>query len=233
MKKHIPFTLGLILSLFILYLMLLNTVFCLIKHYIISWQLYVVPLAAFVISLLPVIISKAPKWLKVLLPAALAVCSLIYCGFFSLMGHTEYRVYEGTDGIAAYMERYEKTSEYTRFCPVDIEDFGSLQDINLYYYDFISIFSDRSRMIIASYEEAEYKKLKKKLQIKNPDYTAEVDGFSFAISKSEAFPKSISFSGFNDATNEIATIYYQNMDLDGISNFENFIRGWCGWDLIE
>ena len=140
------------------------------------------------------LIKKVPGWVKVPVPAVLLSLSLIYCGFFCFMGHTEYRVYEGVDGIDRYNERYEQTSESTRFCPVNIEDYGNFTDINLYYYDVISIFSDRSRIVIASYEETEFKKLKKELQVKNPDYTAEVDGFSFAASRNEAFPKSICFS---------------------------------------
>ncbi len=233
MKKDSVFTAGLIFSFFILFLMIINTAFCLIKHYIIQWNIYIIPLAAFVVALLVTVIRKAPTWIKSTVPAVLAVCVFLYCSFFSFMGHTEYRVYEDIRGIEKYNERYEKTSELERFCAVDIEDYGSFTDINLYYYDCISIFSDRSRIVIASYTDEDFDKMKNELQVKNPDYTANVDGFDFAVSVTEAFPKSVTLSGFNKETKEIATIHYQNMDLDDIGTLEDFIRGWCGWNLIE
>ncbi len=231
MKKNTASTVGLVFSFFILWLLIFNTVFCLAKHYLIPWHLYIFPLAAFVISLLSALIRKIPSWIKYAAPAVLAVCAFVFCGFFSFMGHTEYRVYEGTEGIEKYNKRNETMNAYSS--SVDIDEFGEYTDIELHYYDCLSIFSDRSRIVIVRYSDEEFEKMKSKLQIEKPDYTADVDGFDFAVSVTEAFPKSIRFSGFNEETKEIATVYYCNMDLDDISSFESFIRNWCGWTLIK
>lgn len=66
-----------------------------------------------------------------------------------------------------------------------------------------------------------------------PDF--DLDGFQFhtlSLSLSKAdFPKELYFIGFNDATSEIAYIYFYDPDIDVISaQFDRFIRNDCGWN---
>ncbi len=57
----------------------------------------------------------------------------------------------------------------------------------------------------------------------------ELDGFSFKMF-SEYYPKEIYFIGTNDETNQIAYIYFEDIDLDEITEpYSLFIDMYCGW----
>ena len=41
------------------------------------------------------------------------------------------------------------------------------------------------------------------------------------------------FIGINEKTKEIAYVYFEDMDLDGVWSFEDLMDVYAGWYLIE
>lgn len=106
------------------------------------------------------------------------------------------------------------SQSYTMIVEYDEETYKSQKDVAHLPFENINEF-------ISSYEDEE--------EIVTNKETIELDGFSFKM-YSEFFPKYIYFIGFNDETNQIAYIYFEDSDLDVIDEpYSTFIRTYCGW----
>ena len=116
-----------------------------------------------------------------------------------------------------------------------------------YYEDYALIFMSQAYTMIVKYDEDTYNSQKDVVHlpfekidkwttydgeenyVKTNTSPIELDGFSFKMF-SEYYPHEIYFIGTNDETNEVAYIYFEDADLDVISEpYSTFIRTYCGW----
>lgn len=116
-----------------------------------------------------------------------------------------------------------------------------------YFEDYMLIFTSKAYTMIVEYDKETYNTQKQiaHLPFENIDELTtyngkedeiitntspiELDGFSFKM-YSEWYPKFIYFIGVNDETNQIAYIYFEDIDLDSISvPYSTFIDQYCGW----
>ena len=114
-----------------------------------------------------------------------------------------------------------------------------------YFEDYMLIFTSKAYTMIVKYDEETFNLQKDVIYLpfENSDETnpnnkedfitntspIELDGFSFKM-YSDFYPKYIYFIGVNDEKNEIAYIFFDDIDLDEIDTpYDVFIETSCGW----
>ena len=181
-------------------------------------------------------------WLVVLLFATFIL---------SLFGYYEtIRSYEDADARRAYSQ-----AEAPDPMP-SLEELGSPEKLEFhsYFSQGFAIFNCDSWVLIARYDDAAYAQEKELLDSRyqfqdnpmdvsyEPEYVTEpvfeADGFVFRFLSMEGeyslyYPKYLMIIGTNDATGEIAYLYFSDPDLDYITSIREFLDTDMGWEHIR
>lgn len=167
---------------------------------------------------------------------------------------------KSTDDISYYMALCEETDGETCLpilgsrqeidCPYSLPKQDYLDLCTDYRFDYtakrVSVFESHAYTLICKFSDDLYTKEKANLDNKyeylktdTPGLQVylktefELNGFSFSTIKGGDYPKDMLFVGFSDSTNEIAYIYYHDMDLDSVSpSITDFIKKETGWNNI-
>ena len=135
-------------------------------------------------------------------------------------------------------------------CDIDLPKMDELMPYTSYRFDHTvvaySMFSSYSYSLIVNYEAQDY--AEKKAWLTNTYSTweesvpgdetpleaeFELDGFSFRLIDDGYCPKSMMFVGTCDARQEIAIIYFYDIDLDYISpSMQEFLSQDTGWKNV-
>ncbi len=249
MKNKIVFAVGMTFSLASLFLIIYDFIYHKINSYIVIYDFVAIMLVAFAVSLFFVLVKKMPSFLKCTVPVVLFLFTLAFLLFLRMGGVVEFRAFEGESEIEAYNESLEgKTELELYFSPViEIDKYGDFSDISYYKYHLQSIFSDKAHTVIAKYSKENFEETVKHIEndytfVDEPVIEGDMlpvftfEGFDFRMITHEhistSYPRSVYLIGINRNTSEIAYVSFENMDLDSISNFENFISSYCGWHHI-
>ena len=249
MKRNVSFKVGLTFSL----LPLLFLVGCICVYingsYILNFEILAFPLGLIAVSLVFCLIKKMPSFLKCAVPILLFILSFAYYGLLFMSGHEEFRVYDSLEEMEEYNGSLEGKPSYELFDSpeIDIAEYGDFSDIAYYKYHFHSIFADLAHTVIAQYTQENFEKTVKDIEDKysfakasvkeeDPVPVFSLEDFDFRLISheylTESYPKSLSFIGINEKTREIAYVSFENMDLDSISDFSDFMSRACGWRYI-
>lgn len=210
-----------------------HIIYSVIRGYLIEWEFMVLfPLCAFAVSVLLTFVRKI-QLLSHAVPYIISVGVIIICGFFGLIGHTEYS-HTSLDWYAAYSISGENCYK-----------------ADIYEYDLDNIFGSESTTVIYQYYEDEFDEAVRSFDEKNTYYTritsmnhgvdlsAEftVEGFVFRVVNDGDntyldYPKEVHMIGVNRETCEIAEITFLSGDLDYIDDFVSFTEYDCGWSYI-
>lgn len=132
-------------------------------------------------------------------------------------------------------------------CPYDMPTQADLDACQSYRFDYtakrVSIFESHAYILVCKYSDDSYTTQKESVNGKYQQFTGEIpgdgttlenefelDGFSFSAIEGGNYPKRMLFIGCSDSTNEIAYIYFYDMDLDYISgSMPEFILEDTGW----
>ena len=186
-----------------------------------------------------IIKKKRPLKIIAVLLAVITVLSVLCHFLFVTKGKVSYDIY-----------RWNKLQMQLECLP-SVEGMGGYEDIYFKHYNkkYGLIFESDAYILKASYSEEEYGKQKSALSEKylfsekvgvliNPEDEKEasfkLDGFDFKILSEREYglyyPQNIVFVGTSDDKNEIVFIYYNDSDLDYISEtFQEFLVDNCGW----
>jgi len=194
----------------------------------------------------------------IIVPVVIVAVALLFVGlsFYFLFGSYT----KSTDDISYYMALCGETDGETCLpilgsrskidIPYNLPKQDYLDSCLDYRFDYtakkVLIFESHAYIIICEFSKDSYIYEKSNLNSRYPFLKAdtqglqtylqtefELDSFSFNAVYGNNYPKDMLFIGCSDATNEIAYIYYHDMDLDSLpSNITNFIRKETGWDNV-
>ncbi len=228
MKKYIPT----MLSFLILVFPIFHIIACLAANGIIADKMIIVPLVSFIAVFVISLIRKIPYVAKIFVAAIMLI--LVFVGsslFYLLGGSAEFTVFEN-----ATVDEFETTFfEYP----------DNYKNAQVYRYSDSSFFSLESETLILKYDENDFIKAKSEITqnyhfFTEEDFNGDIlpefeyEKFDFSICKSDKnFPQVIYFIGFNDETDEIAFVWFNNLELDRVSDIELLLSIDCGWKYIE
>lgn len=168
----------------------------------------------------------------------------------NIWGH--YSLYNHADGENALTHYRDDSSEY-RNMP-DVADLGEPERIEYhYFYNQIALFFDSDcYTLICTYSPEDYTAMCEELDNRYTFHTEPLDagdtelpplytleGYEFRFLEMETdtydldFPQYMTMVGTNDETREIVWSYYDDDDLDYISDPEKFLLKDCGWKYIR
>lgn len=154
--------------------------------------------------------------------------------------------------LSYYIGEWNQIADNLEFLP-SLSDMGKYSEIKYkhLYRDFIFFESD-AYTLTAAYSEENYENQKEIFknefvfqenffEFDSDRYrrtSFDIDNYDFYMASFEEYrmlyPTKILFIGFNDTENEIAFIFYSDMDLDYIStSFEDFLFYDCAWNREE
>ncbi len=137
-------------------------------------------------------------------------------------------------------------------CPYDLPQLGELEPYEDYRYQYTlmyqAIFAWDAHCLIVSYDEAQYAVQKAALEDRYlfhdaetiqaydgdmPWYEDTADGFQFRVVQGGYYPKEMFFLGFGDEKQEIAIVYFYDIDLDYVDDpLAEFLKENTGWERI-
>lgn len=223
---------SLIVSFVIASIPLIYIIFCLVNSYIVPGYIILFLLVSFAISLLLVLIKKIPNVIKAILSVSVFLITLFVFIFFSLFGNTvEFRAFDNAKEINEYYEEF------------DFDKFGEYESISNYKYHSMAIFQQEAYTTILKYDEENFAKEKSLIENNYKFYSESVEeeeaepefsyeNFDFRVEISEWYPKELHLIGTNDETCEIVHVYFQDYDLDSVTDFEEFLDYYCGWRFV-
>lgn len=232
MRKNKAFMFSLIVSFVIASIPLVYIIFCLANSYIVPGYIILFLVVSFAISLLLTLIKKIPNIIKVILSVLILLVTLFIFLFFSFFGVTvEFRAFDGAKEINEY---------YTDF---DFDKFGEYESISNYKYHAMSIFQQEAYTTILKYNKENFAKEKSNIENNYRFYTEPVEkegsepifsyeDFDFRVEISDWYPKELYLIGINNESCEIAYVYFQDYDLDEVSDFKDILDYYCGWRYV-
>lgn len=229
MKKYIP----LILSLIILAAPLFYVVYCISKSSLIAENLLYTQLAVFCVSLIVVLIKRIHYVIRIVFSSAALIFAFGFTAFFLIAGGgNEFRVYEGNEDTVSIYD-------------MNADDFGEYSSAEVYEYEEYSLFPYNVYTLILKYDENSFVRAENAIRENNsfyhetgmyseakPEFRHSNFEFFVRHSENKVFPKVIYFIGFNPQDNEIAYIAFNDLELDGVSSFENLLLYRCQWNTV-
>ena len=187
------------------------------------------------------------KWalsILILVLTAFLFVAINFVGHFSIYGHA--------NGQKALKHYEEDIGDY-ELMP-EISDLGEPEKIEYHYFynQIVSIFDSDCYTLICTYSPGDYASMTAQLDSRYtfhtepldagdtelpPLYTLEGYQFRFLEMDTETYdlwyPKYMILVGTNEETHEIVWSYYDDDDLDYISDPEDFLLDDCGWKFIR
>lgn len=118
------------------------------------------------------------------------------------------------------------------------------EDCTVYLYNSYGLFQQSAKTVILSFGDS-FEEAKQEINNNYEFYTEalieddpvpvfEFSGFSFRLKVSEkVYPKVMYFVGINEESREIAFVYFNDVDLDCVGEFDSIMYYYCGWQYIE
>ena len=187
------------------------------------------------------------KWIFSILILGLTAflfVAIMFVGHFSIYGHAN-------DQKA--LQRYEQDIGEYELLP-EISDLGEPEKIEYHYFYnlFFTIFDSDCYTLICTYSPGDYASMTAELDSRYTFHTEPLDagdtelpplytlkGYQFRFLEMDTetynlwYPKYMILVGTNDETHEIVWSYYDDDDLDYISDPEDFLLDDCGWKFIR
>lgn len=236
MKRYKIHIYGLIISFAVLIIPIAYVIYSRMKSYIISDVMILIPIIAFGVSVLIVLIKRVPNIIKLVFLMLILVFSLFsFCWLNIVGGHIEFRTLNGINEIDEY---------YTDF---SFNEFGEYEDIVNYKYHSTGIFQQKAYTTILKYDKDNFEREKTNIETNYNFYDKPIaEGepspvfvyadFNFKVeivrSPEQSYPKQLYLIGINDKSYEIAYVYFEDYDLDGVLYFSDILETYCGWRYI-
>lgn len=250
MKKTKSFYVSLVFSLLILVVPVIYFLYHKLNGHVIDIRNFVTEVSfyAFLLSMLFVLIKKIPDKVKVVFTLIILLATSVFCTYVGLLGgYVDFEALKGIEEIAEYnAELPPEDDRYYFEKEIETDSYGVFEDIACYRYLSTGVFQQRSFVSIVKYSDTHFENEVKSINTSKSFYDEAVldgdpipvftyDGFDFRLEKNEDYyyPKQMDFIGINKETNEIAYVYFEDMDLDGVWSFENLMEVYAGWHLIE
>lgn len=236
MKKSKAFAFGLIISFLILVISVGYLIYSKLNSHIISDVMILIPIVAFGVSVVIVLIKRVPDIIKLTFPVLIFAVSLFSFYWLNCVGgYVEFRTLHGVNEIKEY---------YTDF---SFNKFGKYEDIFNYQYHSTGIFQQEAYTTILKYDKKSFEEEINDIDMNYKFYDHSIvdgepepfftfDGFDFRIEKSKSpkewYPKQLYLIGINKTSYEIAYVYFQDYDLDCVSDFNDILDYYCGWQYV-
>ena len=250
MKKTKSFYISLVFSLLILVVPVIYFLYHKLNGHVIDIRNFVTEVSfyAFLLSMLFVLIKKIPDKVKVVFTLIILLATSVFCTYVGLLGgYVDFEALKGIEEIAEYNAELPADEDRYYFeTEIETDSYGAFEDIACYRYLSTGVFQQRSFITIVKYSQEHFENEVKSINTSKSFYDEAVldgdpipvftyDGFDFRLEKNEDYyyPKQTDFIGINKETNEIAYVYFEDMDLDGVWSFENLMEVYAGWHLIE
>lgn len=218
-------------------------IYSLLSSHILNIYFILTPLIGFLLTFLFIVIKKIPDILKLVLSVLITFSFLALFCLFNLTGPVaEFRVFEGADELKTYNQMASESNVWFGE-ELESQNYGDFEEITAYKYHSRGIWQQFAYTTISKYDDNNFAKEKEKINQEFDFFETQVleddpvpiftkDGFEFKITSDSGYPKCMHLIGINNTTNEIAHIYFQDDDLDGVLSFENFPDTYCGWKSI-
>ena len=236
MKKSRTFIFGIVISFLILVIPVIYVIYSKMNSHVVSDVMILIPVVAFGVSVVIVLIRRVPNIIKLSFPVLIFAVSLFsFYWLNGVGGYIEFRVFHGVNEINEY---------YSDF---SFNEFGEYEDIFNYKYHSTGIFQQEAYTTILKYDNKNFEEEKNNIDMNYKFYNQPIvkaepepfftfEGFDFRVEKNKSpkewYPKQLYLIGINEESYEIAYVYFQDYDLDCVSDFNDILDFYCGWRYI-
>lgn len=233
MRKSKAFTFSLAVSLIVAAIMLIYIIVCLAKSYIFPTYRVLFLAVSFAVLLLVALSKRIPNAGKVTASTVIFLIILPVFAFSVLFGATvEFRAFDGAEEIGEYYRDF------------DFEKYGDFEEISNYKYYSMAIFQEEAYTTFLKYDEENFSKEKNSIENGFVFYEAPAEkgegeptfsheGFDFRTEVNEEwYPKELHLVGIKEETREIVHVYFEDYDLDTVTDFGEFLDFYCGWRYV-
>ncbi len=215
----------------ILYATLTYSVSVFVEDYLFFPEDLILPVVAVALCTAVFFIKFIPDIIKSVLFIVISAIPVVWMFLLFLMGgDVDLDVLRNEEAAEAFIEEQNFDVPY--------------EDCSVYLYETRALFQQSAKTVILSFgdnfDEAKqeinnnYEFYTEALKKDDPVPVFEFSGFSFRLKVSEkVYPKVMYFVGINEETREIAFVYFNDVDLDGVGEFDSIMHYYCGWQYIK
>ena len=250
MKKSKSFYISLVFSLLILVIPVVYFLYHKLNGHVIDVRNFITDISfcAFGLSMIFVLIKKLPGAVKIVFTLLIFLGTAIFSVWCNgVGGYIEFTAYNGIEEIAEYNASLPaKDDRYYFETEIETDSYGDFEDIACYSYLSTGIFQQHSFVTVVKYSKEHFENEVKSINTSKVFYEEAIfdedpipvfsyDGFDFRLENNDSgyYPKQMDFIGINEERKEIAYVYFEDMDLDGVRSFEDLMDVYVGWNLIE
>lgn len=147
-------------------------------------------------------------------------------------------------GADLHFNAYSNEDAVKIYYKIEKDIIFSYDECRAYSYEVNALFKQDADTVIfktgENFEEAKksiaenYDFYTDPLKDNEPQPHFEFSGFNFRLQCIEKdYPKVMLFIGINEQSKEIAYVYFNDVDLDSVSDFKDILNFYCGWQYIE